>query len=84
MDDGSYFNNTIKTNRADETLIFLAGKYKLYDKFLTETFGHDGENNYMRHQLDMRGNSIFGASSLSALSYVYTPTVRTKILSSGM
>ena len=31
MDDGSYFNNSIKTNRADETLIFLAGKYKFYD-----------------------------------------------------
>ena len=25
-DTGSYFNNTIKTNRSDETLLILAGK----------------------------------------------------------
>ena len=77
-DTGSFFNNTIKTNRADETLLFLATKYKFYDKFLTETFGHDGTNNYMLHHLDMRGKSIHNATNLSALSYVYTPTVRTR------
>ena len=38
---------TIKTNRVDETLLFQATKYKFYDKYLTETFGHDGTNNYM-------------------------------------
>ena len=73
-----FFNNTIKTNRADETLLFLATKYKIYDKFLTETFGHDGTNNYMRHNLVMKGMSISEATNLSALSYVYTPTVRTR------
>ena len=77
-DSGSFFNNTIKTNRPDETLLFLAGKYKFYDKYSTETFGHDGTNNYMLHHLDMRGKSIHAATNLSALSYVYTPTVRTR------
>ena len=45
---------------------------------LTETFGHDGTNNYMHHNLVMKGMSISEATSLSALSYVYTPTVRTR------
>ena len=54
---------------------FLAGKYKFYDKYLTETFGHDGTNNYMRHHLDMKGKSISNATQLSALTYVYTPTI---------
>ena len=69
-------NGTIRTSREDETLLFLAGKYKFYDKYLTETFGHDGTNNYMRHHLDMRGKSISNATQLSALTYVYTPTIR--------
>ena len=77
-DSGSFFNNTIKTNRSDETLLFLAGKYKFYDKYSTEIFGHDSTNNYMLHHLDMRGKSIHNATNLSALTHVYTPTVRTR------
>ena len=38
-------NGNIKTNRVDETLLFQATKYKIYVKFLTELFGHDGTNN---------------------------------------
>ena len=56
---------------------FLAGKYKFYDEYFTETFGHDGTNNYMRHHLDMRGKSIFDATQLTAITYVYSPTIRT-------
>ena len=32
----------------------------------------------MHHHLDMKGKSIHDATNLSALSYVYTPTVRTR------
>ena len=76
-DGGSYFNNTIPTNRVYETLLFLASKYKFDDKYFTETFGHDGTNNYMRHHLDMNGKSIFDATQLTAITYVYSPTIRT-------
>ena len=39
-------------------------------------FGHDGILNYMNQNLDMKGKSISLASQLSALTYVYTPTLR--------
>ena len=48
-----------------------------YDKILIETFGHDGTNNYMNHNLDMKGKSLTTATQLSALTYVDTPTIRT-------
>ena len=69
-------SGTIKPNRADKKILFQASKYKIYDEFLTELFGHDGTNNYMNHNLDMKGKSISLASQLSAINYVYTPTVR--------
>ena len=34
---------------------FLAGKNKFIDKYLIETCGHDGANNYMNHHLGMNG-----------------------------
>ena len=67
---------TLKTNRTDETLLFKATKYSIYDKFFTEIFGHGGITNYMNQNLDMKGKSISLASQLSALTYVYTPTIR--------
>ena len=68
-------NGTIKTNRADLPL-FQATKYLYYDNFITDALSHDGTNNYMNHNLDMKGKSISGATQLSALTYVYTPTIR--------
>ena len=43
-------------------------------KLSTEIFGHDGTNNYINHNLDIRGKSKSLASQLSSLTYVYTPT----------
>ena len=44
--------------------------------FFNEIFGHDGTNNYMNQNLDMKGKSISFATQLSALTHVYTPTIR--------
>ena len=45
-------------------------------KLSTEIFRHDGTNNYINHNLDIRGKSKSPASQLSALTYVYTSTIR--------
>ena len=67
---------SIKTKRTDETLFSKQLNILFYDKLFTELFGHDGTNNYMNHHLDMQGKPISLASQLSALTYVYTPTLR--------
>ena len=46
------------------------------NQFYNEIFGHDGTNNYMNQNLDMKGKSVSLASQLSTLTYVYTPTLR--------
>ena len=56
----------------------------MYDKFFNDIFGHDGTKNYMNQNLGMKGKSISNASQLSAITYVYTPTLRAQILSSRM
>ena len=50
--------------------------YIYYDKFCTEILSHDGTINYMNNNLDMKGQSISNTSQLSAITYVYTPTLR--------
>ena len=49
---------TLKTNRTDETLLFKATQYIFSDKLSTERFEHDGTNNYMNQNLDMKRKSI--------------------------
>ena len=71
----------IQTNRTDTTLFSKTSQYMLYiyiyyDKFFTEILSHDGTNNYMNNNLDMKGQSISNTSQLSAITYVYTPTLR--------
>ena len=56
--------------------MLTATKLTFYDTFFTEIFGHDGTNNYMKHNLDIIGKSIYNASQLSALTFAITPTVR--------
>ena len=48
----------------------------MFMRFFTEITGHDGTNNYMNPDLDMKEKSISLASQLSTLTYVYTPTIR--------
>ena len=55
---------------------YYAKQIKIKQKLFTEIFGHDGTNNYMNQNLDMKGKSISLASQLSSLTYVYTPTLR--------
>ena len=50
--------------------------HKDFMTFFTEICGHDGTNNYMNHNLDMKGKSVFNANPLLSLTYVYTPTLR--------
>ena len=69
----------IQTNRTDTTLFFKTTQYMIYiyyDKFCTEILSHDGTINYMNNNLDMKGQSISNTSQLSAITYVYTPTLR--------